>query len=131
MCPDPLVIQTDWFPEAEHGALYEMIGDDYTIDTDKKTVTGSLVVSGQDYGVNLEIRAGGPAIASPSVAAEIYIDDSIHDRLHHDRQPDPALRGGTAAVASWLRSRRTHRSSSGTRRRTPTIETIADLGEPA
>ena len=23
-CPDPLVIQTDWFPESEHGAMYEL-----------------------------------------------------------------------------------------------------------
>ena len=25
-CPDPLVIQTDWFPESEHGAMYELFG---------------------------------------------------------------------------------------------------------
>ena len=24
-CPDPLVIQTDWFPESEHGAMYELL----------------------------------------------------------------------------------------------------------
>ncbi len=77
VCPDVIGIQTDWFPEAEHGALYHLIGDDYTIDTDKKTVTGSMVVNGQDYGVDVEIRAGGPAIASPSVAAEMYLDDSL------------------------------------------------------
>ncbi|RMF00480.1 MAG: hypothetical protein D6768_12700, partial [Chloroflexi bacterium] len=23
VCPNPIVIQTDWFPEAEHGALYQ------------------------------------------------------------------------------------------------------------
>jgi len=22
-CPDPLVIQTDWFPEAEHGSAHQ------------------------------------------------------------------------------------------------------------
>jgi hypothetical protein len=76
-CPDTIGIQTDWFPEAEHGALYHLLGDDYTIDTDKKTVTGSLVVDGQDYGVDVDVRAGGPAIASPSVAAEVYLDDSL------------------------------------------------------
>jgi hypothetical protein len=77
ICPDVIGIQTDWFPEAEHGALYHLLGDDYSIDTDKKTVTGSLVVNGQDYGVDVDIRAGGPAIASPSVAAELYVDDSL------------------------------------------------------
>ena len=77
ICPDVIGIQTDWFPESEHGALYDMLGDDYSIDTDKKSVTGSMVVDGQDYGVDVEIRAGGPAIASPSVAAEMYLDDSL------------------------------------------------------
>lgn len=48
VCPDPIVIQTDWFPEAEHGALYEMVGDDYTVDTNNKVVAGSLVASGVD-----------------------------------------------------------------------------------
>jgi hypothetical protein len=77
VCPDVIGIQTDWFPEAEHGALYHLLGDDYSIDTNKKAVTGSLVVKGQDYGVDVDIRAGGPAIASPSVAAELYVDDSL------------------------------------------------------
>ncbi len=27
VCPDPIVIQTDWFPESEHGALYNMVGE--------------------------------------------------------------------------------------------------------
>ena len=22
VCPDPLIVQTDWFPEPEHGGLY-------------------------------------------------------------------------------------------------------------
>jgi len=34
VCPATISIQTDWFPEAEHGAMYEMIGDDYTVDGD-------------------------------------------------------------------------------------------------
>ena len=76
-CPATIGIQTDWFPEAEHGALYHLLGDDYSIDTDKKAVTGSLVVGGEDMGVDVDIRAGGPAIASPSVAAEVYLDDSL------------------------------------------------------
>ena len=36
VCPDPLVIQTDWFPEAEHGALYEMVGEGYEVDTEQQ-----------------------------------------------------------------------------------------------
>ena len=54
-----------------------MIGDDYTIDTDKKVVSGSLVVAGEDTGIDIEVRAGGPAIASPTVAGEMYVDDAL------------------------------------------------------
>ncbi|HIL48923.1 MAG TPA: hypothetical protein EYG32_07880, partial [Acidimicrobiia bacterium] len=28
VCPATVVIQTDWFPESEHGGMYEMVGDD-------------------------------------------------------------------------------------------------------
>ncbi|MEE3015603.1 MAG: hypothetical protein VX337_01970, partial [Actinomycetota bacterium] len=42
-CPDPIVIQTDWFPESEHGAMYELFGDgDYSIDAENLIVTGTL-----------------------------------------------------------------------------------------
>jgi hypothetical protein len=76
VCPDPLVIQTDWFPEAEHGALFELLGDDYTVDSDAKKVSGPLVAGGQATGIDIEIRAGGPAIGG-TVAVTTYSDDSI------------------------------------------------------
>ncbi len=76
-CPSTIAIQTDWFPEAEHGALYQLLGDDYEFDTEKKVASGSLFVDGADSGLDVEIRAGGPAIASPSVAGEMYIDESL------------------------------------------------------
>jgi len=77
VCPDPIVIQTDWFPEAEHGALYEMIGDSYEVDVDERVVRGPLVVGRQDTGVDIEVRTGGPAIGDQTVAAATYADDSI------------------------------------------------------
>ena len=76
VCPDPLIIQTNWFPESEYGAVYGLLGDDYTVDTDNKVVTGSLVSSGQDTGIDVEIRAGGPAI-SGGVSGVMYTDDSV------------------------------------------------------
>jgi hypothetical protein len=76
-CPSTVVIQTDWNPEAEHGHLYEMIKDDYTIDANTKAVTGPLMAGGEYTGVNLEIRAGGPAIGFQTVSAQMYQDDSI------------------------------------------------------
>ncbi len=77
VCPDPIVIQTDWFPEAEHGALYEMVGEGYTVDIEKKTVTGPLVASGEDTGIDIEVRTGGPAIGFSPVHSQMYADESI------------------------------------------------------
>jgi len=78
VCPSPLVIQTDWFPEAEHGALYEMIGADYTIDAELMTVTGPLMAGDVDTGIDIEVRTGGPAIGFNSPRVNAYTDDSIH-----------------------------------------------------
>jgi len=77
VCPDPVVFQTDWNPESEYGALYQIIGSDYTVDTDKKRVTGPLVSGGQDTGVKVEVRVGGPAIGFEPVSAQMYLDKSI------------------------------------------------------
>lgn len=78
ICPDPLVIQTDWYPEAEHGALYELVGDDYTVDLDRKTVSGPLVAAGRPTGIDIEIRIGGPAIGFLNPDEQMAIDDNIH-----------------------------------------------------
>ncbi|MGF1652581.1 MAG: hypothetical protein ACFCUP_04590, partial [Actinomycetales bacterium] len=77
VCPSPLVIQTDWNPEAEHGALYEMIGDDPQVDAEAKIVTGPLVAGGEETGIDLEIRVGGPAIGFQSPSAQMYLDPDI------------------------------------------------------
>ena len=63
VCPETITIQTDWFPEAEHGAMYQMIDSaNATIDADVKTVTGPLVAGGEATGVNLQVRTGGPKL---------------------------------------------------------------------
>ena len=76
-CPATVSIQTDWNPEAEHGNLYNLVGEGYTVDTAKLRVTGPLVAGGKTTGVNVEIRAGGPAIGYSQVTAELYKDKSI------------------------------------------------------
>ena len=76
-CPATVVIQTDWNPEAEHGAQYELLGDDYTVDAELKSVSGPLMASGEYTGVDVEIRSGGPAIGFQTVAAQMYQDTSI------------------------------------------------------
>ena len=78
VCPDTVIVQTDWNPEAEHGGLYQLVGPDPQIDTDKKAVTGELMASGGvDTGVKIEVRVGGPAIGFQQVTAQLYTDDSI------------------------------------------------------
>ena len=78
VCPSPLIIQTDWFAEAEHGALYELVGDDYTVDGDNLVVSGSAQLGGQDLGIDIEVRSGGPAIGFAAPRVQMYTDDSIH-----------------------------------------------------
>ena len=78
VCPSPLVVQTDWFPESEHGALYHLIGDDYTVDTENQTVQGSMVLDGTDLGIEFQVRTGGPAIGFAPVSSYMYTDASIH-----------------------------------------------------
>ena len=46
VCPDTVVIQTDWNPEAEHGWLYEMIGENPEVNAGSGSVSGPLVTSG-------------------------------------------------------------------------------------
>ncbi|GAA4782424.1 ABC transporter substrate-binding protein [Microbacterium gilvum] len=77
VCPATVVVQTDWNPEAEHGHLYEMFGDDYTIDADAKSVAGPLYASGEYTGVSLEVRSGGPAVGYSTVQSLMYQDEAI------------------------------------------------------
>lgn len=78
ICPDTVAIQLDWMPEAEHGFLYELIGEGYTIDADLAYVTGPLIDSdGKDSGVDIQIRSGGPAQQFTPVSQIIYNDDSV------------------------------------------------------
>jgi len=78
VCPSPLVIQTDWFPEAEHGPMYQMIGDGYSVDADNKVVSGPGQLGGAPLGIDIEVRTGGPAIGWAPVSSYMYTDDSIH-----------------------------------------------------
>ncbi len=78
VCPDPVVVQTPWVPQAEHGALYQLLGPGFTIDAGRKRVTGPLVShGGRSTGVRIELRAGGPAVGFQSAAATMYLDPSI------------------------------------------------------
>jgi hypothetical protein len=77
VCPDPVVIQLDWEPEAEHGGIYELVGEGYEIDTNAKKVVGPLMASGADTGVDIEIRIGGSPIGFQPAEALLYQDQNI------------------------------------------------------
>jgi hypothetical protein len=73
ICPDKIVLQTDWFPEPEHGGAYNLIGPGGTIDPQAGTYTGPL----RNTGVQMEIRAGGPFIGFSSPTAQMYAKPDI------------------------------------------------------
>ncbi len=78
-CPTDIRIATDWFPEAEHGHLYELVGDNYTIETESEfSVTGPLMSAGEYTGVDVTVIAGGAASSAfLQPDAMMYSDDSI------------------------------------------------------
>lgn len=76
-CPAKVIVQTDWNPEAEHGHLYQLLGPDAKINAENKRVSGPLFDRGKYTGVDLEIRAGGPAIGFQSVTSQMYADPEI------------------------------------------------------
>ena len=73
VCPNPLIIQTDWFPEPEHAHTYQMVGTDGVVDAQNGTYSGEL----RDTGLTIEIRAGGPYIGFSPPTAQFYADDDI------------------------------------------------------
>jgi hypothetical protein len=128
-CPSTIVLQTDWNPEAEHGGQYELLGPDPTINAGSKSVTGELVAhGGVDTGVQLQIRAGGPAIGYQSVTSQMYKDSSITlGYLGTDEQIALSQTQPTVAVMAGLQispqiiewSPQAH----------PAWKTIADIGK--
>jgi hypothetical protein len=77
VCPNPVVIQTDWLPESEYGATYNLVGDGYRVDKAKTTVRGPMVVEGRATGVDVEVRSGGPAIDFAPISDVLYADRDI------------------------------------------------------
>jgi hypothetical protein len=128
ICPSPVVIQTDWFPEAEHGALYELIGDGYTVDTGERVVRGPMVSQGQEVGVDVEVRTGGPAIGFSDPRTQMYTDDSIH--LAYSTMDAQAIGWEAAPVISVMAPLdKNPQIIMWDPEVWPDVETIADVGE--
>jgi hypothetical protein len=103
VCPDTIVIQTDWQPESEHGFLYNLVGSGYKVDTSLKRVTGPMVAQGRDTGVDVQIRTGGPAVGFQPVPAVMYSDPSIHlGYVATDEAVQFAARQPTTAVMAQM-----------------------------
>ena len=127
VCPNPVVVQTDWFAESEYGAYFQLLGDAPRFDTDKKRVTAPLVDAGRPTGVDLEIRYGGPAIGFQQVSAQMYADKAVTLGLV---STDEAIQNSdqlpTVAVAAPLET--SPQMIMWDRTKHPDVRTIADLG---
>ena len=98
VCPDTIVFQTNWWPEPDHGLMYQLVGPNGTMDTNKNTYSGPLGTTG----VSVEIRAGGPAIGFQLVTAQMYQDDSILlGMLGTDEQIGSSDKQPSTAVLAW------------------------------
>jgi hypothetical protein len=72
LCPNPLIVQTDWLPEADHGFLYEMIGGGGTQSQYK--YEGPL----GSTGIKLEILSGGPGLGNGvSQPSSLYVGNPV------------------------------------------------------
>jgi hypothetical protein len=129
VCPETVVIQTDWNPEAEHGWLYEMIGDDATIDAGSGSVSGALVATGGvETGVQIEVRSGGPLIGYQTVTSQMYQDDSILlGFVYTDEGIQNSAEFPTVAVMSGME--KNPQMIMWDPATYPDIKTIADIGE--
>ncbi|HEV7950494.1 MAG TPA: ABC transporter substrate-binding protein [Glaciihabitans sp.] len=127
-CPSTVTIQTDWNPESEHGHLYELLGEEYRIDSDLKAVAGPLMAAGEYTGVDVEIRAGGPAIGFSTVAAQMYQDTDI--TLGFASTGDQIAQSAELPVTAVMAPLEINPQMIMWDPETyPDVETIADLGE--
>jgi hypothetical protein len=127
-CPATVTIQTDWNPESEHGNLYELLGDEYEVDADMKSVSGPLMASGEYTGVDVEIRAGGPAIGYSTVAAQMYQDTDI--TIGYASTGDQIAQSADLPVTAFMAPLEINPQMIMWDPETyPDVETIADLGK--
>ncbi|MFT4126458.1 MAG: nitrate ABC transporter substrate-binding protein [Gordonia sp. (in: high G+C Gram-positive bacteria)] len=86
VCPENIVVQLQWQPQSDMAGVIGLMGPGYTVDAGEKSATGPLVFNGGDTGVDITLRAGGPAIGFQSVPSVMYSDDAIDLGLVHGDQ---------------------------------------------
>ncbi len=82
VCPANIVIQSDWFPEPEHGMAYNLIGAGGEQDASNGVYSGPLQAKYADRFTtsevpNIEVRAGGPFLGDQLVTQLSFLDDDI------------------------------------------------------
>lgn len=77
ICPNPIVAQTDWFPEVDHNELYVLSAPGGKIEKAKYTAPLIDPRTKKATGVSIEIRKGGPAVGFQPVTALMYQDPKI------------------------------------------------------
>jgi hypothetical protein len=78
VCPTNLVIQTDWWPEIEHGGTYQLIGPGGEADASLFTYSGPIQEQYAVGGIEtVEVRSGGDAIEFQPVQTVMATDSDI------------------------------------------------------
>ncbi|MFN8221904.1 MAG: hypothetical protein U0R50_01500 [Gaiellales bacterium] len=72
-CGARVSVQTDWFPSAERGYLYQLAGLNGTLDKQKGRYSGQIGKTG----VQFEIRSGGPFSGFQQPISQMYQDPTI------------------------------------------------------
>lgn len=99
VCPETIVVQTGWFPEAEYGPLFQLAGPDGEVDGESGSYTGEI----GDTGVMLEIRAGGPFLGNTQASAQMYLDDEItFGLIDSDEAIENIEEAPTVSVLSYM-----------------------------
>ncbi|MDR2565187.1 MAG: hypothetical protein LBC97_03835 [Bifidobacteriaceae bacterium] len=73
VCPDTVDVQIDWWPQADYGFLFHLIGPGGDVDANTFTYSGPL----GETGVNLAVHSGGAAVGFQSTTSLLYKDDSV------------------------------------------------------
>jgi hypothetical protein len=74
VCPSNVIIQTDWWPEPDHGGLYELIAPSAgKADVNNNSYSGPL----GHTGVDVTLLAGGPAVGYQNVTSQLYVNPKI------------------------------------------------------
>lgn len=121
VCPSPIIVQHDWYPDYTHGPIFQLAGPDGEVD-------GNGYYNAEiEPGVTIQLRAGGPAAGFQPPSSLLYQDPSILiGMVSTDNQLGSSAEAPVVAVVSPI-------SASPVGLMWPAdeydFETLADVGE--